>query len=146
MAPISGPDHNHLTIGKADVSLRTFLALLLTGILLSIVGAFVEGLPWLTAVGMLTFFSAAVYAVLSSRSQERRDAELQPMAGEDEVDGLRHSMTMLISRTLSSDTATRTGSRHHAIGGAHDDERQGAGRTPAGRRLAVLGADRPRKA
>src|SRR5215218_5314549 len=84
MAPISGPDHNHLTIGKADVSLRTFLALLLTGILLSIVGAFVEGLPWLTAVGMLTFFSAAVYAALSSRLQERRDDELtqrrlQPM-------------------------------------------------------------------
>jgi hypothetical membrane protein len=73
MTPISGPDHNHLTIGKADISMRTFLALLLTGILLSIVGAFVEGLPWLTAVGMLTFFSAAVYAVLSSRTQERRD-------------------------------------------------------------------------
>jgi hypothetical protein len=80
MAPTSGPDHNHPTFGKADISMRTFLALLLTGILLSIVGAFVEGLPWLTAVGMLTFFSAAVYAVLSSRSQERRDAELQPMA------------------------------------------------------------------
>jgi Ca2+/Na+ antiporter len=84
MTPISGPDHNHLTIGKADINMRTFLALLLTGILLSIVGAFVEGLPWLTAVGMLTFFSAAVYAVLSSRSQERRDDELtqrqlQPM-------------------------------------------------------------------
>jgi Ca2+/Na+ antiporter len=67
--------------------MRTFLALLLTGILLSIVGAFVEGLPWLTAVGMLTFFSAAVYAVLSSRSQERRDDELtqrqlQPMTEE----------------------------------------------------------------
>jgi hypothetical membrane protein len=73
MAPTSGPDHNHLTIGKADISMRTFLALLLTGILLSIVGAFVEGLPWLTAVGMLTFFSAAAYAVLSSRTQERRD-------------------------------------------------------------------------
>jgi len=87
MTPISGPDHNHLTIGRADISMRTFLALLLTGILLSIVGAFVEGLPWLTAVGMLTFFSAAVYAVLSSRSQERRDDELaqrqlQPMTEE----------------------------------------------------------------
>jgi hypothetical protein len=56
--------------------MRTFLALLLTCILLSIVGAFVEGLPWLTAVGMLTFFSAAVYAALSSRPQERRDDEL----------------------------------------------------------------------
>jgi Ca2+/Na+ antiporter len=76
MAPTSGPDHNYLTIGKADISMRTFLALLLAGILLSIVGAFVEGLPWLTAVGMLTFFSAAVYAVLSSRTQERRDDEL----------------------------------------------------------------------
>ena len=76
MAPTSGPDHNHLTFGKADISMRTFLALLLTGILLSIVGAFVEGLPWLTAVGMLTFFSAAAYAVLSSRTQERRDDEL----------------------------------------------------------------------
>jgi Ca2+/Na+ antiporter len=76
MAPTSGPDHNHLTIGKADISMRTFLALLLAGILLSIVGAFVEGLPWLTAVGMLTFFSAAAYAVLSSRTQERRDDEL----------------------------------------------------------------------
>ncbi len=87
MAPTSGPDHNHLTIGKADISMRTFLALLLTGILLSIVGAFVEGLPWLTAVGMLTFFSAAAYAVLSSRTQERRDDELtqrqlQPMTEE----------------------------------------------------------------
>src|SRR4051794_20958499 len=87
MAPTSGPDHNHLTIGKADISMRTFLALLLTGILLPIVGAFVEGLPWLTAVGMLTFFSAAVYAVLSSRTQERRDDEvtqwqLQPVTEE----------------------------------------------------------------
>jgi hypothetical protein len=76
MTPISGPDHNHLTIGKADISMRTFLALLLTGILLSIVGAFVEGIPWLTAVGMLTFFSAAVYAALSARPQERRDDDL----------------------------------------------------------------------
>jgi hypothetical membrane protein len=64
--------------------MRTFLTLLLTGILLSIVGAFVEEIPWLTAVGMLTFLSAAIYAALSSRPQERRNDEptqrrLQPM-------------------------------------------------------------------
>ncbi len=88
--------------------MRTFLALLLTGILLSIVGAFVEGLPWLTAVGMLTFFSAAVYAVLSSRTQERRDDELtgrqlQPVTEE----GRSRRASSLCDEAHQSDTLVR---------------------------------------
>jgi hypothetical protein len=51
---------------------RTFLALLITGILLSIVGASAEGLLWLSVLGILTFLGASAYAVLSSRPRERR--------------------------------------------------------------------------
>lgn len=52
--------------------MRTFLALLITGILLSIVGASAEGLLWLSVLGILTFLGASAYAVLSSRPRERR--------------------------------------------------------------------------
>jgi len=52
--------------------MRTLLALLITGILLSIVGASAEGLLWLSVLGILTFLGASAYAVLSSRPRERR--------------------------------------------------------------------------
>ena len=51
--------------------MRTFLTLLLVGILLSIVGGSVEGLLWLTVPGILAFLGAVAYAVLSSRPSER---------------------------------------------------------------------------
>jgi hypothetical protein len=51
--------------------MRTFLTLLVVGILLSIVGASVEGLLWLTVPGMLTFLGAVAYAVLSPRRSDR---------------------------------------------------------------------------
>jgi hypothetical protein len=55
--------------------MKRFLALLIAGVLLSIVGASVEGLLWLTVGGMLTFLGAVAYAVLSSPTREREDAE-----------------------------------------------------------------------
>ena len=51
--------------------MRTFLTLLVVGILLSIVGVSVEGLLWLTVPGMLAFLGAVAYAVLSSRPPDR---------------------------------------------------------------------------
>jgi hypothetical protein len=58
--------------------MRAFLALLITGILLSIVGASGEGLLWLSVLGMLTVLGAAAYAALSSRPPERqRDEPVQ---------------------------------------------------------------------
>lgn len=45
-----------------------FGALLGTGIVLSVVGAVVDGLLWLTVLGILTLLAAAVYAVLSPSS------------------------------------------------------------------------------
>ena len=51
--------------------MRTFLTLLVVGILLAIVGASVEGLLWLTVPGMLAFLGAVAYAVLSSRPSDR---------------------------------------------------------------------------
>jgi len=51
--------------------MRTFLTLLVVGILLSIVGASVEGLLWLTVPGMLAFLAAVAYAVLSPRPSDR---------------------------------------------------------------------------
>ena len=55
--------------------MRTFLALLIAGVLLSIVGASVEGLLWLTPLGMLTFLGAVAYATLSSLPRERQHDE-----------------------------------------------------------------------
>jgi hypothetical protein len=58
--------------------MRAFLALLITGILLSIVGLSGEGLLWLSVLGMLTVLGAAAYAALSSRPRERqRDEPVQ---------------------------------------------------------------------
>jgi hypothetical protein len=51
--------------------MRTFLTLLVVGILLSIVGSSVEGLLWLTVPGILAFLGAVAYAVLSSGPSDR---------------------------------------------------------------------------
>jgi len=51
--------------------MRTFLTLLVVGILLSIVGSSVEGLLWLTVPGILAFLGAVAYAVLSPPPPER---------------------------------------------------------------------------
>lgn len=51
--------------------MRVFLVLLLIGLTLSIVGTIVEGLLWLTAIGIVTFVAAAAYAALARRSGER---------------------------------------------------------------------------
>jgi hypothetical protein len=40
---------------------------------MSIVGASVEGLLWLTSLGMLTFLGAVAYATLSCPARERQD-------------------------------------------------------------------------
>jgi len=50
---------------------RLFLALLIIGVTLSIVGTIVEGLLWLTAIGVVTFLAAALCVVLSRRTGER---------------------------------------------------------------------------
>ena len=55
--------------------MRALLALLITGILPSIVGASAEGLLWLSVLGILTVLGAAAYAALSSRPRERRRDE-----------------------------------------------------------------------
>jgi hypothetical protein len=52
--------------------MRTFLTLLVVGILLSIVGSSVEGLLWLTVPGILAFLGAVAYAVLSSGPSDRK--------------------------------------------------------------------------
>jgi hypothetical protein len=64
--PESDPIHR-----KAPLMMRVFLALILVGLLLSIVGAIVEGLLWLTAVGIVTFVAAAAYAALARRTGDR---------------------------------------------------------------------------
>ena len=43
-----------------------FLALLIAGLTLSIAGTFVNGLLWLTVIGMLLFLCAAAYAALAA--------------------------------------------------------------------------------
>ncbi len=45
--------------------MRVFLALLIIGLTLSIVGTIVEGLLWVTAIGIVTFLAAAAYAALA---------------------------------------------------------------------------------
>ena len=45
-----------------------YLALLLLGVTLSIVGAMVEKLLWLTAVDIVTFLAAAAYTALARRT------------------------------------------------------------------------------
>ena len=59
------------THGKAPPMMRVFLALLLVGLTLSVVGAIVEGLLWLTAAGIVTFVAAAAYAALARRTGDR---------------------------------------------------------------------------
>lgn len=56
---------------KASLIMRVFLALLLIGLTLSIVGTIVEGLLWLTAVGIVTFLAAAAYVALAQRTGDR---------------------------------------------------------------------------
>jgi hypothetical protein len=51
--------------------MRLFLVLLLIGLTLSIVGMTVEGLLWLTVVGIVAFLAAAAYAALARRAGER---------------------------------------------------------------------------
>jgi hypothetical protein len=51
--------------------MRVFLVLLLIGLALSIVGTIVEGLLWLTVVGIVAFLAAAAYAALARRAGER---------------------------------------------------------------------------
>ena len=48
-----------------------FLTLLLIGLTLSIVGTIVEGLLWLTVIGIVTFLAAAAYATLARRTGKR---------------------------------------------------------------------------
>lgn len=48
-----------------------FVTLLLLGLTLSVVGVAVEGLLWLTVVGMVTFLAAAAYAALARQAGER---------------------------------------------------------------------------
>lgn len=50
--------------------MRVFLVLLLIGLALSIVGTIVEGLLWLTVVGIVAFLAAAAYAALARRAGE----------------------------------------------------------------------------
>ncbi len=51
--------------------MRVFLTFLLIGLTLSIVGTVVEGLLWLTAIGIATFLAAAAYAALARRTGDR---------------------------------------------------------------------------
>jgi len=52
--------------------MRLFSALLMAGVLLSIVGTSVDGLRWLTPLGLVTFLGAVAYAALSSLPHERQ--------------------------------------------------------------------------
>ncbi len=79
--PASQPSHQQPTapqdVGtrpdrrKASLIMRLFLVLLLIGLTLSIVGMTVEGLLWLTVVGIVAFLAAAAYAALARRAGER---------------------------------------------------------------------------
>lgn len=51
--------------------MRMFLVLVLIGLTLSIVGTLVEGLLWLTAIGIVTFLAAAAHVALARRTGER---------------------------------------------------------------------------
>jgi uncharacterized BrkB/YihY/UPF0761 family membrane protein len=46
-----------------------FLTLLVVGLVLSIVGTIVEGLLWLTVIGILMFIGAAAHVAFSRRSK-----------------------------------------------------------------------------
>ena len=48
-----------------------FLTLLVVGLVLSIVGTIVEGLLWLTVIGILLFIGAAAHAAFAQRSRRR---------------------------------------------------------------------------
>ena len=46
-----------------------FLTLLVVGLVLSIVGTSVDGLLWLTVIGILMFLGAAAHAAFARRSK-----------------------------------------------------------------------------
>ena len=48
-----------------------FFTLLAVGLVLSIVGTFVEGMLWLTVIGILVFLGAAAHAAFARRSKRQ---------------------------------------------------------------------------